>query len=93
MRINEEVRQLAEQKKQELIKILAPMKKEEPKQEEKKLETIPEETPKKEKRNSFTIPRSDINLYTTITQAPTPSFPTIITDTKKKREAKKPPPS
>lgn len=51
------------------------------------LETIPEEPPKKEKRNSFTIPRSDINFFQQ-TVAPSPSFPSIISDTKKKREPK-----
>lgn len=65
---------------------------EETKEEEKKeikLETILEEPPKKEKRNSFTIPRPDMTALITTPTAPAPVvYPSIINNTKKKREVK-----
>jgi hypothetical protein len=58
--------------------------------EEKKLEPILEEPPKKEKRNSFTIPIPTPGSLVSHS-VPAAQFPTIILDTKKKREVKRAP--
>lgn len=83
-------KRLEEEKKKfmEEMKKLDEEEKSKPKEEKPVLETIKEEpAPKKEKRNSFTIPRSDLTSMMTTTTQPF-SFPTLVSDTKVKRQPK-----
>lgn len=83
------INQRMEKEKLKLLEEIKKLKDEasKPKDEKLILEPIVEEPPKKEKRNSFTIPRSDLSNLPLGPSQPI-CFPTIVSDTKKKREPK-----
>jgi hypothetical protein len=88
-----ELHQKAEKEKEQLRKELEEATKKI--KEEAPLPVIHEETigQPKQKRNSFTIPKPDFkDLMTRATSPQRVSYPQIISDTKKIREAKRPPP-